>query len=99
MKSMSLAICLAIGLVGTPAYSQISVGIGLPSVQIGFNIPAYPQLVIVPGYPVYYAPSVDANLFFYDGLYWCLNDDTWYSSSWYNGPWSVVAIEAVPLFL
>jgi hypothetical protein len=99
MKSIALAVGLAIGLAGAPAYSQISIGVGLPSVQIGFNLRAYPQLVVVPGYPVYYAPAVDANLFFYDGLYWTLMDDTWYSSAWYNGPWSVVAIEAVPMYL
>jgi hypothetical protein len=99
MKSVALALCLAIGLAGAPAYSQISIGIGLPSVQIGFNVPAFPQLTVVPGTPVYYAPSVDANLFFYDGLYWNLNGDTWYSSSWYNGPWNVVAVDAVPAFL
>jgi hypothetical protein len=99
MKSIALAVGLAVGLFGAPAYSQISIGIGLPSVQIGFNIPSYPQLVAVPGYPVYYAPSVDANLFFYDGLYWTMNDDTWYSSTWYNGPWTVVAVDAVPLYL
>lgn len=32
--------------------------------------PAYPDLVQVPGYPVYYAPRVNENLFFYDGQYW-----------------------------
>ena len=99
MKCVALAVGLAIALAGAPAYSEVSIGIGLPSVQIGFNVTAYPQMVAVPGFPVYYAPSVDANLFFYDGLYWTLNNDAWYSSSWYNGPWSVVAVEAVPVFL
>ena len=69
MKSVALALCLATGLAGAPAYSEITIGIGLPSVQIGFNVPAFPQLVVVPGTTVYYAPSVDAILFFYDGLY------------------------------
>jgi hypothetical protein len=99
MKPLSLALGLAIALAGAPAFSQISVGIGLPSVQIGINVPTFPQLTVVPGYPVYYAPSVDGNLFFYDGLYWSLNGDRWYSSSWYNGPWNFVAPEAVPMFL
>ena len=70
MKSVALAVGLAIALAGAPAYSEVSIGIGLPSVQIGFNVTAYPQMVVVPEFPVYYAPSVDANLFFYDGLYW-----------------------------
>jgi hypothetical protein len=56
-------------------------------VSIGINVPIYPRLVVVPGYPVYYAPQLDSNYFFYDGLYWVFQDDNWYQSSWYNGPW------------
>ncbi len=40
------------------------------SVSIGINLPVYPNLVVVPGYPVYYAPQLQANFFFYDGMYW-----------------------------
>ena len=72
------------------AEAQISIGIGLPNVSIGINLPLFPELVPVPGYPVYYAPRVDANYFFYDGMYWVYQDDNWYASSWYNGPWSLV---------
>ncbi|WP_041655780.1 hypothetical protein [Azoarcus sp. KH32C] len=68
-------------------------------VSIGINLPVYPQLVPVPGYPVYYAPSVPGNFFFYDGVYWVFYDDDWYMSSWYNGPWTIVAPAAVPLFV
>jgi hypothetical protein len=55
-------------------------------------------MVAVPGYPVYYAPDVRANYFFYDGLFWVFNvdDGYWYSSSWYNGPWVVVEPDFVP---
>jgi hypothetical protein len=69
------------------------------SVNIGINLPSYPRLVAVPGYPVYYAPTVNSNYFFYDGLYWVLNDDGWYSSSWYNGPWSFAPPEIVPSYV
>ena len=68
-------------------------------VSIGINVPVYPQLVPVPGYPVYYAPRLPANFFFYDGLYWVYYDDYWYSSSWYNGPWWLVEPEFVPVFI
>jgi hypothetical protein len=54
----------------TSAVAQVSIGIGLPGVSIGINLPVYPQLVPVPGYPVYYAPQLNSNFFFYDGLYW-----------------------------
>jgi hypothetical protein len=75
-----------------PAFAQLSVNIGI-------DLPAYPSLVRVPGYPVYYAPQVNSNYFFYDGLYWVYQDDNWYSSSWYNGPWDLVNPEVVPLFV
>jgi len=81
------------------ASGQVSIGIGTPSVSIGINFPVYPQLVRVPGYPVYYAPTVQANLFFYDGMYWVYQADNWYASSWYNGPWSPVAPAVVPLYV
>jgi len=78
---------------------SIGIGVNLPGVSIGINLPAYPELVLVPGYPVYYAPRLQANFFFYDGLYWVYQADTWYASSWYNGPWGLVAPEVVPLFV
>jgi hypothetical protein len=83
----------------TPVAAQVSVGIGLPGVSIGINLPVYPEFMPVPGYPVYYAPQVNANYFFYDGMYWVYQRDNWYASSWYNGPWGLVAPEAVPLFV
>jgi hypothetical protein len=83
------------------AEAQVSVGIGIaaPGVSIGINLPAYPQLVLIPGYPVYYAPRANSNYFFYDGLYWVYQGDNWYMSSWYNGPWQLVSPESVPLFI
>jgi len=84
---------------GPPATAQISIGIGVPSLDIGIHFPALPSLTIVPGTPVYYAPSVDTNFFFYDGMYWVYKDDNWYASSWYNGPWAAVDPTIVPDFL
>lgn len=83
----------------TSAIAQVSIGIGLPGVSIGINLPVYPELVPVPGYPVYYAPRLNSNYFFYDGMYWVYQGDNWYASSWYNGPWGLVAPEVVPLFV
>ena len=83
----------------TSALAQVSVGIGLPGVSIGINLPLFPELVRVPGYPVYYAPRLDSNFFFYDGMYWVYERDNWYASSWYNGPWALVAPAVVPLFV
>jgi hypothetical protein len=82
-----------------PAIGQVSIGIVSPNVSIGINVPLYPELVSVPGYPVYYAPSLNSNYFFYDGMYWVYWNDNWYASSWYNGPWGLVAPESVPVFV
>ncbi len=81
------------------AHAQVSIGIRFPGVSIGINTPVYPEFVRVPGYPVYYAPRLDANFFFYDGMYWVFQGDNWYASSWYNGPWGMVAPVYVPLYV
>jgi hypothetical protein len=85
----------------TSTHAEVSVGIGIsvPGVNIGINMPAYPRLVRVPGYPVYYDPRVNANYFFYDGLYWVFVGGNWYASSWYNGPWGLVDRDYVPLYV
>lgn len=82
-----------------PVDAQVSIGIGLPHVSIGINLPLYPELEPIPGYPVYYAPRLDANYFFYDGMYWVYQGDNWYASSWYNGPWGLIGPAEVPLFI
>jgi hypothetical protein len=83
-------------LVAAAAPAQVSVSIGLPHVSIGINVPVYPDLEPVPGEPVYYAPRVDTNYFFYDGLYWVFQGDDWFASTWYNGPWRRVDRYSVP---
>lgn len=100
MRRLLIAVPLLFAAIA-PAQSQVNVGIGLsmPGIDIGINLPAYPQLALVPGYPVYYDPRGSANYFFYDGLYWVYRNDNWYSSSWYNGPWQGAVRESVPLFV
>src|SRR5688572_21745715 len=83
----------------------LSLGVAIPAlaadvrVSIGINVPTYPVLQRIPNYPVYYAPGLRANYFFYDGLYWVFDDGEWYASSWYNGPWYVVDRYEVPVYL
>ena len=99
-KMRHLFLALAISLCPlASSQAQVSIGIGLPSVSIGVNFAAYPELVPIPGYPVYYDPRANYNYFFYDGLYWAFWNDNWYASSWYNGPWQLVDPYNVPLFV
>ena len=91
---LGIVSCLA-----TPVAAEVSIGISTPHVSIGINLPLYPELIRVPDYPVYYAPRLNANYFFYDGMYWVYQDDDWYTSDWYNGPWWLVEPEFVPVFI
>ncbi|MEO9102714.1 MAG: hypothetical protein ABI212_02420 [Burkholderiaceae bacterium] len=70
-----------------------------PGMSIDLNLPMAPEMVQVPGYPVYYAPEVHANLFFYSGQYWAFQRDHWYASPGYDGPWGRVAPINVPAFV
>ena len=91
--------CVAAGYPSSsPMYSGYAV-VQSRNVSIGINVPVYPSLVRIPGYPVYYAPGVATNYFFYDGVYWVFWDDGWYQSTWYNGPWVYVSPNVVPLFI
>ena len=100
LSSLCLSLPLLLGAVPA-AHAQISLGIGidLPGVSIGIQLPVFPELQRVPGYPVYYAPQVQGNYFYYDGLYWVYDNDDWYASDWYNGPWHRAARDVVPLFV
>lgn len=93
LRAMVLGLSMLLA-TGVSAHDNLSVG-----VNIGFNLGGYPLLEPIPGYPVYYAPQVRADYFFYDGLYWVYAGGNWYESSWYNGPWMLVAPAYVPGFV
>ena len=99
LRCLAVALWMLLCCLTVPATAGVSISIGLPHVSIGINLPIFPQLVPVPGYPVYYAPRVAANYFFYDGMYWVYWDDSWYASSWYNGPWWRVDPLDIPVFI
>jgi hypothetical protein len=100
LRTLYVAMALAIApAAAVQAQVNFGISIGVPGVQIGINTPYYPELVQVPGYPVYYAPQASANIFFYDGLYWVYAHDDWYASTWYNGPWQLTPREYVPLYV
>jgi hypothetical protein len=85
-----LIVALLAFFVALPASAQVAV-------DIGINLPAPPQLVVVPEAPsVQYVSTGDANLFFYGGQYWAYSNNGWYYSGGYNGPWIGVGPEFVP---
>ncbi|MHB1091420.1 hypothetical protein [Thiobacillus sp.] len=103
MKKSYLMIAISMTLVQgcytAPPYQPSSHVSGYPGVSIGISYSTYPDLVRIPGYPVYYAPGVNSNYFFYDGLYWVFQGDNWYASGWYNGPWDRVGYYDVPVYV
>jgi len=73
-----------------PAVAQVHV-------DIGFQLPAPPPLVVVPGVAtVQYAPSVPGNVFFYGNQYWIYANGGWHVSRRHEGPWIAVAPQFVP---
>ncbi len=93
------SLLLALLPVAPVAYAQVSLGLALPGLRIGINLPELPQLVRVPDSPAYYAPGVRGNYFYYEDRYWVYEQDNWYASTWYNGPWAEVGPEQVPLYV
>ena len=107
MKKMKRVFVVASILVA--AFSDLAV-IPVPvqadSVSIGVNIgsppppaivyAAPPPLVVVPGTPVYYAPSVSVNFFAYGGRYYTHHNGAWFMATTHSGPWAFLAVGHVP---
>ena len=92
-----LAWCaLGVG-VPVPGAAQINIGIhlGTPPPP-SLIITAPPQLVVIPGGSVSYAPAVPYNYFVYGGRYYVAHEGAWFVGPAYRGPWTFVAVEQVP---
>jgi hypothetical protein len=76
----------------TMAQVSVNVNIGPPPIVVA----APPALVVVPGTPVYYAPQVQYNYFYYGKRYYTFHDGHWFYGTSYNGPWVFVAPAHVP---
>ena len=73
---------------------KINIGLGArPVPPVVVTTP--PQLVVVPGTAVYYAPEVPDNLFVYKGRYYTLVNNVWSTAPAYHGPWMVIQVGKV----
>jgi len=100
MRYMLVALSLLLGTtIPACAWTPSAAASSSVSISIGIHHADYPELVLVPGYPVYYAPRLAANYFFHDGYYWLYHEDRWYMSDWFDGPWTTVDPDEVPLFV
>jgi hypothetical protein len=91
MKRIAIALLLLVASV-LPASAQTYY-------DIDVDLPTFPEMEPIADSPVYYAPNVPSNYFFYDGLYWDYYNDGWYTSTWYNGPWEYVDPIYVPTYV
>jgi len=94
----SLLSVVAVGLwpPGLARAENLSIGVQTDSVRLGINIGSPPRLVVVPGTPVYQAPSLPYNYFVYRKRYYLFHEGMWLSAWRHNGPWTVIAVERVP---
>jgi len=88
-----LVLSLAAGLMG-PAAAHADVGINAPTPPP--MVMTTPQLVVVPGSTVYYAPGVAYNLFVFGGRYYSFHDGVWFYSATGKGKWTVIPNNRVP---
>ncbi len=72
---------------------SVSINVPLPPAIV---FPAPPQLVVVPGTNVYFAPDVSADVLFYGGYWWRSYEGRWYRGRSYRGPWHHTVRGGVP---
>lgn len=87
---VALTLAMSLGLVA-PATAHPTI-----SIDLGINLGAPPPLVVVPGLPVYYAPTLPYNYFVYGQAYYAFVNAQWYFAPTYNGPWTVTPLARVP---
>ncbi len=93
-----LVIPVILGMVPRLGHADsFSVGVSTGHVSVGVHLGAAPQMVVVPGLPVYRAPEVNGNYFYYSGQYYLEQDGVWFAALRYNGPWVVVRQVPAPV--
>ena len=98
MKGAALAAALLGVLSRAPAGAadvHIGINVGVPPPP-PVVIEAPPPLVVVPRSPVYYAPQLPYNYFYFGGRYYTFHDGAWFSAVSFGGPWGFISIGHVP---
>jgi hypothetical protein len=81
-----------------PAHADVNVGItiGTPAPPPQLVVAVPPQLVMIPGTTVYYAPSVTYDLFVFNGRYYAHHNGAWFHASTPRAGWMAVPVARVP---
>jgi hypothetical protein len=96
LDGMLIAALLFAGVMVCPVPGEAGVNLNITIPLPGLEIVAPPAMVVIPGTYAYYAPDVEADLFFYHGYWYRPYQGGWYYSLGYNGPWGRVTIGNVP---
>jgi hypothetical protein len=96
MSSILGFLAAGLWLPGSAPAAGVSVGVQTNNVQLGIQIGDPPPLVVVPGTPVYRAPSLPYNYFSYAQQYYLFHEGRWHRSRHHDGPWIVIAVGQVP---
>ncbi len=91
LAAMLVLACLA----GTGS-AEVNVNVGVFAPPPAYVVPAPPEVVVIPGTYVYYAPGLDVDILFFHGYWWRPYEGRWYRAKHYNGPWGFVRGERVP---
>ncbi len=98
MKVLAALIVSAISTAGlsfpTHAHAEVSVNINIPLPGLVIGAPLV--MMVIPGTYAYFAPDVDADIFFYHGYWYRPYRGQWFISAGYNGPWGSIAVQNVP---
>jgi hypothetical protein len=73
---------------------NVNVGIDIPMPALVISAP--PAVTVIPGTYAYFAPDVDADIFFYHNYWYRPYRGRWYRGLGYNGPWNFVPERVVP---
>ena len=101
MRTKVLTVIIVSGLISifglafpTRANAEVSVNINIPLPGLIINAP--PVMMVIPGTYAYFAPDVDADIFFYHGYWYRPYRGQWFISAEYSGPWGSIALRSVP---
>lgn len=75
---------------------NVDINIGTPPPPPPVVVTTRPQLIVVPGTSVFYAPDVPQNFFFYANRYYVFHNGAWFYAPSHTGPWTFIAPERVP---
>jgi len=93
---ISLALLSIFGLqMSKKVSAEVNVHIGIVS-SLPQVITTPPEVVLIPGTHVYFAPDVGMELFFYSGYWYHRHNGYWYRATYYNGPWVYLDMSRVP---